>query len=61
MTPQGHLIVVYLGTMRHSWELSVDLSSVHVFSPKFPVLGRIVPEGEQRIFRNKYIAFVFFV
>ena len=32
-----------------------DLSSVHAFVAKFPVLGRIVPHGQQRAFRNKYI------
>ena len=35
-----------------------DLSSAHGFTTKFPVLGRIVPHGQHRAFRNKYIVFV---
>ena len=38
-----------------------DLSSAHAFLTKFPVLGRIVPHGQRRAFRNKYIVFVCFI
>ena len=42
-------------------DCNLELSSAHAFTAKFPVLGRIVPQGQRGAFRNKYIVFVFFI
>lgn len=34
---------------------NIDLSSVHAHGAKFSVLGKITPQGEHRVFRNKHI------
>ena len=39
-------------------DYNLDLSSAHAFTTKFPVLGRIVPQGQHGAFRNKYIVCV---
>ena len=48
-------------TSRRVQGYNLDLSSAHAFTAKFPVHGRIVPQGQRGAFRNKYIVFVFFM
>ena len=45
----------------HEFKHIIDLSSARVLSAKFPALGRIVPQGGHRVFRNKCIVFVLFM